>query len=355
MDFVRRWIVGRDLRRAKALEGEGYLEQAMAAYETALEFAVEKDRALALRQFASCALRLGKLAAAREALSESVKLAPTDADAWLLLGNACLELRDTYGADEAYHEALKHAPDRLDILQAQAEYYAIKLPRAAYEAGRRILERVLENPEEVERLRFPREFPVVFLRNLAAEQRFVDEAVAFFEELAARVTPGSPPELRWIRPVALNHRGVLLANVGRYDEAIKSYLETLTADPDFDAAQFNLGMAHLRRRDFDAARASFSVWAKRHPTDAVTTFGFGYLAEAKPDVPEMIRLYTFFLDRMKGNPPSPESLGRLDIARGWAKHAQTVLEHAQKHQLEDHEKLGPREVTDEEESHGSGL
>src|SRR5262249_51624586 len=62
MDFIRRWLVGRDLKRGAALEGEGYYEQAMGAYEEALEFAVEKDRARALRQFGSCALRLGKLA-----------------------------------------------------------------------------------------------------------------------------------------------------------------------------------------------------------------------------------------------------------------------------------------------------
>ena len=338
MDFVRRWLVGRDLKRAAALEGEGYYEQAMGAYEEALEFAVEKDRARALRQFGSCALRLGKLAAARQALAEAVKLAPTDADAWLLLGNTSMELRDSIGAEEAFHEALKHAPDRIDILHAQAEQYAIKFPRAGFEAGKRVVRMVLEKPEEVERLRFPRELPLVFLRNLAAEQRFVDETVAYFDELAAQGD--------WIKPVALNHKGILLANSGRLDEAIKAYLDALTADRDFDAVHFNLGIAHTRKRDFDAARASLSVYAKLHPTDAVTTYGLGFAAQTKPDVPEMIRLYSFFLERMKSNPPSPPSLGRLDLARGWVKHAETVLEHAKKHLEEGHEDRGPREVTE---------
>ena len=339
MDFVRRWLVSRDLKRARALEGEGYIEQAMGAYEEALEFAVDKERAQALRQFGACALQLGKLASARQALADAVKLAPTDPDAWLLLGHAYMELRDTIGADEAFHEALKHAPDRIDILHAQSEYYAIKFPRAAFEAAKRVVRMVLEKPEEVERLRFPRELPLVFLRNLAAEQRFVDETVAYFDELAIQ---GS-----WIKPVVLNHKGILLANTGKLDEAVKAYLDALTADPGFDAAQFNLGLAHARRRDFDAARASLSVYAKLHPTDAVTTYGLGLVAETKPDVPEMTRLYSFFLERMKSNPPAPQSLGRLDLARGWAKHAETVLEHAKKHLEEGHEERGPREVTDE--------
>jgi tetratricopeptide (TPR) repeat protein len=339
MDFVRRWLVSRDLKRAQALEGEGYLEQAMGAYEEVLEFALEKERAQALRQFGACALRLGKLAAARQSLAEAVKIAPTDADAWLLLGQTYLELRDTIGADEAFHEALKHAPDRIDILHAQTEYYAVKFPRAAFEAAKRVIQKVIENPQEVERLRFPRELPLVFLRNLAAEQRFVDETIAYFNELAARGD--------WVRPVVLNHKGILQANTGMLDQAAKTYLDVLTADPEFDAAHFNLGLVHTRRRDFDQARASLSVYAKRHPTDAVTTYGLGFVAETKPDVPEMIRLYSFFLERMKSNPPSGPSLGRLDLARGWAKRVETVLEHAKKHLEEGHEERGPREVTDE--------
>lgn len=361
MDFLRRWLVSRDLKRARALEGEGYVEQAMGAYEEALEHAVEKERAEALRGFGSCALRQGKLAAARQALAEAVKLAPTDPDAWLLLGRAFLELRDTIGAEEAFHEALKHAPDRIDILHAQSEQYAIKFPRAAFEAAKRVIRLVLEKPEEPERLRFPRELPLVFLRNLAAEQRFVDEALAYFEELAAQgapstrpsseaslgASPSAPLGASWIKAVALNHKGILLANTGKLDEAVKAYLEVLTADRDFDAVHFNLGIAHTRNRDFEAARASFSVYAKLHPTDAVTTYGLGFLAETKPDVPEMIRLYSFFLERIKSNPPVPASLGRLDLARGWAAHAETVLTHAKRHLEEGHVERGPREVTDE--------
>jgi tetratricopeptide (TPR) repeat protein len=329
MDFLRKWLLGRDLKRARALEGEGYLEQALAVYESSLENAGEMERAAALRQIGSCALRLGKLARAREALAQAVKLAPADPDAWLLLGQVQLELRDIVGAEEALAEGLQHAPERVDLLHAQSEAYAVKFPRAAFEASKRVIGLVVEKPQEVERIRFPRELPVVFLRNLAIEQRFVDEAIAYFEELAGKGA-------RWIKPVALNHKGILMANTGRLEEAVKAYLDVLSADPEFDAAHFNLGLVHARRRDFEAAKASLSVYAKRHPTDAIATYGFGFLAETKPDVPEMIRLYTFFLERMKTNPPPPESLGRLDIARGWVQHVGTVVEHARRHQAEGH-------------------
>jgi tetratricopeptide (TPR) repeat protein len=322
--------VGRDLRRARALEGEGYLDQALAVYESSLELANEAERSTALRQIGSCALRLGKLARAREALAECVRATPDDPDAWLLLAQVQLELRDLIGADEALHAALQHAPDRIDILHVQAEVYAIKFPRAAFEAGKRLIGLILEKSQEVERLRFPRELPLVFLRNLAMEQRFVEETIAYFDELAGKGN-------RWIRPVALNHKGILLANTGRLEEAVTAYLAVLSADPEFDAAHFNLGLVHARRRDFDAAKASLSVYAKKHPTDALSTYGFGMLAETKPDVTEMIRLYTFFLERMKTNPPAAESLGRLDVARGWVHHVETVIEHSKRHQADHHE------------------
>jgi tetratricopeptide (TPR) repeat protein len=330
MDFLRKWLVGRDLKRARALEGEGYIDQALPVYESCLDMASQAERIVALRGIGSCGLRLGKLARAREALAECVKLMPGDPDTLLLLGQVQMELRDTIGAEEAFHEALKHAPDRVDILHAQSEVYAVKFPRAAFEASKRVIAILIEKPEEAERVRFPRELPVVFLRNLAVEQRFVDEAIAYFDELAGKGA-------RWIKPVAHNHKGILMANTGRLDEAVKAYLDVLSADPEFDAAHFNLGLVHARRRDFDAAKASLSVYAKRHPTDAIATYGFGFLAETRPDVPEMIRLYSFFLDRMKTNPPAPASLGRLDIARGWVQHVETVVDHARRHQDEGHD------------------
>ncbi len=333
MDFIRKFLVSRDLKRARALEGEGYAERALAAYEEALEFAAGADRAVALRGLGGCAFRLGRLARAREVLAEAVKLAPADPDAWHLLGRVDLELRDTVGADEAFHKALELAPDRIDLLHSQAEYYALKFPAAALEAGKRTIRRMLEKPEEVELLHFPRELPLVFLRNLAAEQRLTEEVVAYLDELAAT----GPP---WMRAPALNHKGLLFANTGRHEEAVQAYLAALSADPEFDAAHFNLGMVQARRRDFDAAKASLSVWAKRHPTDAVTTYGLGFVAETKPDVEEMLRLYSYFLERMKSNPPVPMSLGRLDVARGWVQHVETVLEHARRHQEQGHAQEG---------------
>jgi Flp pilus assembly protein TadD len=331
VEFVRRWRLGRELKKARALEGEGYVPAALAAYETALAGAEGRDRVEALLGVGRTAFRSGGLARARKALAEATALAPDHADAWHLLGVVNFELRDLVGADEAFRAALKHAPDRPDILHSQAESYAAKFPRAGFEAARRVIGILLKDPDAADRCGLPRELPLVFLRNLAAEQRLEEEAAAAFDGLAA---PGSPA---WIRPLALLQKGILLVNFGRLDEAVAAYLGALSLDPDLDAAHFNLGMAYTRKRDFPAARAAFGVYAKRHPTDATATYGFGFVAETLPDVPELIRLYRRFLDRMATSPPAPRSLGRLDVARGWVDHVRVVLEHAEKHRAEGHE------------------
>ena len=54
MDFLRKWLVGRDLKRARALEGEGYIDRALPVYESCLEMASEAERLVALRGIGSC-------------------------------------------------------------------------------------------------------------------------------------------------------------------------------------------------------------------------------------------------------------------------------------------------------------
>jgi tetratricopeptide (TPR) repeat protein len=331
MDFLRNWRASLDRKRARALEGEGYAGPAAQAYEEALARATGTDRVPSLLGLARCSLRTGRLARARQAAAEATVLSPRAADAWHLLGLANLELRDTVGADEALHRALECEPGRIDVLHTQAEYYALKFPQAAFEAGKRVIRLLLDRPADAERLSFPRELPLVFLRNLAAEQRFGDEAAAYFDELAAA------PDAGWIRPHALLQKGILLANLGRIPDAVRAYQAALAADPELDAAHFDLGIAHAKQRDFESARTAFAIYAKKHPTSPLATYGFGFIAETQPDVPDLIRLYRTFLERMASAPPAPSSLGRLDIARGWLDHVRSVLEHAERHRAEQHD------------------
>ncbi|MBI2931836.1 MAG: tetratricopeptide repeat protein [Planctomycetes bacterium] len=306
-----------------------------AAFEKAGRFREARDayRALgtgeAFLRAGALSTRIGELGLARQLLDQAVKLMPESADAYFHLASACLELRDTARADELFHEALKRAPDRVDILHAQAVYYAQKMPKAGLEAAKRAIARMLEQCADPARrvafqgLGFPRELPLIFIRNLALEQQLVEEAAATFRELA-----GADREM-WVRVAALNHLGLLLANAGQYQEAMLCYREALALDPTLHEAHFNLAMAHMRLHDFDAARAELSIFSKIHPRSPVTTFGMALIAETRGELPETIRLYKFFLDRQTKEPPVPAPmLGRLDVARTWVEHARRFLQSA---------------------------
>lgn len=323
----------RALNRAIALEEAGRLREARDAYR-ALATGEGFLRAGALSS------RLGELVLARQLLDEAVRLAPENADAWFHLAAVCLELRDTARADELFHEALKRAPDRVDILYLQAVYYGQKMPKAGLEAGKRAIAKMLEQLADparsaaFEALAFPRELPLIFIRNLALEQQLVEDAEAYFRQLAAGEGPA------WLRAAANLHLGLTQANTGNYAEAISCYQRALALQPELHEAHYDLAMAHMRLRDFDAARTQMSIYAKLHPRSPVTTFGMAFIAETRGDLPETTRLYRFFLERVgKEPPPPPQTIGRLDLARAWIDHAKHFLEAVGRHEDEGHERL----------------
>lgn len=304
---------------AAALEQEGRLREARDAYQTL-------GTPEALVRAGALSARVGELGRARQILDEAVKVAPESADAWFHLATTNLELRDTARADECFHEALKRAPDRADILYAQAVYYGQKMPRAGFEAARRIVQLIVDDLADpirrarFEALGFPRELPLVFIRNLSLEQQLVPEAKAYFAELAA----GGGP--LWLRVAAHTHLGLLLANTGQYREAADQYRRALALNPELHEAHYNLAMAHMRLMEFDAARTEMSLYARLHPRSPVTTFGMALLAETRGQLAETARLYAFFLDRVEREPPHPrESLGRLDVPRTWVQHAREII------------------------------
>jgi tetratricopeptide (TPR) repeat protein len=271
----------------------------------------------------------GDLVQARSHFDRARAAAPDNATAWLHYANACFRLLDTGSADDAYHAALQRAPDRPDILYYQAVYYGDRMTKAGLAAGRRAalaLFDLLDRPDGEAALRdlaFNRELPMVFLRNFSLEKQLPDDGLAALREFAARP---AGPGTAWVRPSALNHVGLLLANTGKYEEALASYGDALAAKPDFVEVRFNRGMTQVRRHAWDDAKRDFSDYAKRFPASPVGTFGMALLAETRGDVKESARLYRFFLERIGSRAPMPSELANLDVARSWIDHAKGWLE-----------------------------
>jgi Flp pilus assembly protein TadD len=311
------------------MEGSGRYAEAREAFRAIAAEAEGESKAEALARAGICSTWLGDFMVARQLFQGAKEAAPRDPDHWLNYANACLRLGDGIGADEAFVEALKLAPDRPDILYYQSVYYADKLSKAGIEGARRairVMLDILERPGGSDRmaaLAFPKELPFAFIRNLAIEKQLVEEGLAALTEFVDR--PSAHEATFWVRPAALNHRGLLLVNVGRYDEAVRDYAASLQVRAS-DEVTFNVGMAEVRRHHWDEARRALSVYSKAHATSAVTTFGLAMLAETKGDAREAARLYTFFLDRQAKAPPSAGELMTLDVARNWVTRAKEFLD-----------------------------
>jgi tetratricopeptide (TPR) repeat protein len=323
------WGLRRRFARALELERTGRHAEARDAFRAVAEKASGRLRADALSRAGACATWLGEFAAARKLFEAAKEADPDNADHWLNYANACHRLGDGLGADEAYVEALKRAPGRPDILYYQSVYYADKLTRGGFEGARRAFRSLVDSlerpggPQGMAALSFPFELPLAFIRNLALEKQLVEDGLTALTEFVDR--PSTHEATFWVRPSALNHRGLLLANAGRYDEAVRDYAASLELRPSDDVT-FNLAMTEIRRHRWDEARRALTAYSRRHPTSAVTTYGLALLAETRGEAKEAARLYAFFLDRhAKASTPIADLL-TLDVARSWVSRARQFLE-----------------------------
>ena len=327
--MLRNWKARRAFDRALEGEQAGRFAEARDAYLAVAATLNGKQSAIALARAGSCSTWLGEFAVARKQFQAARDADPDNADHWLNYGNACHRLGDGIGADEAYVEALKRAPDRPDILYYQSVYYADKLTRGGLEGARRAFRKLAEaletpgGPARMAALGFPWELPLAFIRNLALEKELVDDGVTALAEFVDRTSANEATS--WVKPAALNHRGLLYANAGRYDEAARDYEASLAVRP-ADSVTYNLGMTEMRRHRWDAARKALTDYSRRKPTSAVTTFGLALLAETKGDAKEAARLYPVFLDRQAKHPAPVAELMTLDVPRNWVTRAKTFLE-----------------------------
>jgi len=310
------------IRKAIRLQTQGRPDEAIPLFLTALETLRDHERVHVLSRLGLCCLALGKTAQGRSHLEEAVLLSPGDATAWLNYGRACQEVGDTVTCDEAYQKANEMAPNRPDILYHLATYYALKYSRAALEAAKRAARATREflekpgGPEELRYLGFPAELPLVLLRNLGLEGTDPEEAASFLRQMSEEP---SRPATRWIRPAALLHLGLLLANRGEYDRAIRAYRSALEADAAILPAHFNLAMTLARQKRADEAERELRLYASRDPLSPAVSFGHAALAEARGDAAGAVRGYQEALDRHARRPLSPAVLARLDMPRGWVR------------------------------------
>ena len=275
-----------------------------------------------------CSLAIRKPSDARKYLEEVTKLAPDDATGWLNFGRVCQDLGNQLGADQAYQKANELSPDRPDILYHMADGYSEKYARAGVEAAKRAARATVECLENfdgaarMQALQFPPELPLVLIRNLGRDPEFTETCAEFLRELADRA-----PTLHtdWLRPAALNHLGLLLANTAKYEPAVDAYRNALKADATIDPAHFNLAMVLARSKKWEEAERELKIYAERHKGSPVVAYGWATIEEMKGDADEAIRHFRGTLERAEKNPVSAAVRGRLDVPRDWLEEARRFV------------------------------
>ncbi len=202
--------------------GASYMEQGM--YAEAEEAFTEALRAATKEQKPEVLVRLGHIrerlkdpAGAekrwREALAENPECIP----ALFSLANACIDRRDFDGALRSYGEILRLKPDVPEVRAKLSD--ALRERAVAARAGA-----AGHSPAEQQEV-------------LLAVKRDLDRALEEIRAVAAKDT---------LSPAGVNIRGMILLDLGRFDQAMEDFRKAADEDPDYVKARNNLGVAYMR-------------------------------------------------------------------------------------------------------------
>jgi len=220
------------------------------------------------------ALQSGRFAMAEALLKEAVALQPQDAEAWMLLGIACLQqgasdrgvialaqslkinplqaetrYNHAYGlaqagrlaeAAESYELAIKLSPKDPEVRMAQAKVLVdLKCYTEAQTAFSRALELAPNNPDGWNNL-----------GNALFELHQEEEALAAF---------GKALSLRPAFPDAYFNRGKALSTLDRYADALASYDQALALRPGYPEARWHQSWIQLLLGNFKAGWSLFEA------------------------------------------------------------------------------------------------
>lgn len=207
-----------------ALSSDGQLEEAVSAYERALEIVPDQERAL--HNLGKVLAQLGRYDEAVGRLRAAVRLAPDSQDILMSLGNVLQLKRDFNGAITTYTEALRIHPN-----WGEAQH---NLALALRGAGRP--DDAVTAFREAERLLPQSALVQLNFASLLVSMNRLEEAVPHFERGLQTVEAARAPDVH-------NDFGIVLAMLGRLNQATAHFAEAVRLRPDFAAARANLARA----------------------------------------------------------------------------------------------------------------
>ena len=197
-----------------------------------------------------------------------------------------LQNRDLKGAREILDEAAKHAPDRLPVLQMQAEVMAAQGQREQSEA---IVERILA--------REPTYLEAILLRaRLLIAKREVASAVTLLEK-ASKDFPQAP--------MVQHQLGVAYAMSGDLNKAADRFQQALTLDPNHPDALVASAGINLSRGDPRTAITTLQPLVRQRPD---LTVAVSLLAEAHRQAGQLEDALTHFRQLESAGNANPYTL-----------------------------------------------
>jgi tetratricopeptide (TPR) repeat protein len=227
-----------------AYSRQGKLEEAVAAYEKAIE--IDPDYGEAYGDMAGTLADLDRIPEAVAAGEKGVELAPDYSVGHYNLAYAYRLQGELEKAIAEYEEAIRLDPDDPDPHTSLGTVYQ--------DQGR--LDEAIAEFQEAIRLDPDDPDLHISLGQVYRDQDRFDEAIAEFQE-AIRLDPDDPR--------SHNGLGVVYAMQDRIEDAIDEWLKAIAIDPDYAIAHKNLGVAYRDLGRTEEAIAEFEAYLQLRP------------------------------------------------------------------------------------------
>lgn len=270
----------------------------------------------AMRQRAECRFTLGRF---EEAAEDFRRLVAGEQANPALRYNLGLALYEAGRTEEAVRELLVavEAVDPPDIdtlsLLADAQHAALDPPGAL-----ETLQRAIKNHPRTERL-------YLQLAELCIEHGAYDLGVEIVD-IGIKNIPGSHR--------ILTMRGILLAELGRYDEAEAAFVAAAEADSDTQSAAVGLSLTLQKTGRMDESIEILKDRVAASPDDAVAQFFYAQalirqgVEPGSPEFQQALQGLLLAAERLPGEAPPKVELGKLYLRAKQPEQAITVLEEA---------------------------
>ncbi len=260
------------IETGNTLKEQGKLDQAIANYQQALK--IEPNNALAYNQMGEIYVQQGKLDAAIAACQNAIKIKPNLAAAYKNLGNALQAGGKIEEAIRAYSKAVEIDPQ---FAEAYANLGSMLGMQGQMEKAIAYFQKALEIKPNIAAVHWN-------LGNALNKVKRVSEAIACWRR-AAEYNP------QQFSAEAINDRGSMCAQAGKFAEAMDNYQRAIQIKPEFALAYLNLGTVQQKQGKIDDAIAQFNKVLELKP-DCIEAYGkLGNLLIGREKFDEAIAQY----------------------------------------------------------------